>query len=220
MTTLTSPAISSLLEQLYARADAATSPVLAQVTPAEQDRLLRSKTEYLQVYSAIKELWLPVSRETGKLLYALARSARARNIIEFGTSFGISTIHMAAALRDNGGGRLITTEFEADKLAGAARHFADAGLSDLIELRAGDALDTLSRDLPQQIDLVLLDGAKALYNDVLTLLEPQLRPGALILADNVNYCPEYVERVRSASSGYLSVPFADDIELSCRLAQG
>jgi len=53
------------------------------------------------------------------LLYMLARGCGARNIIGFGTSFGISTLHLAAALRDNGGGRLVTSEFEASKVARA-----------------------------------------------------------------------------------------------------
>jgi len=63
----------------------------------------------------------------------------------------------------------------------------------------------------------LLDGAKALYPEVLNLLESRLRPGALIVADNADYSPEYLERVRAPASGYLSVPFAEDVELSMRL---
>jgi hypothetical protein len=74
--------------------------------------MMHSKTEYQNFYSLMKDLWVPVSRETGLLLYMLARNANARHIVEFGTSFGISTLHLAAALRDNGGGRLISTEFE------------------------------------------------------------------------------------------------------------
>jgi len=62
----------------------------------------------------------------------------------------------------------------------------------------------------------LLDGAKSLYPAVLTLLEEHLRPGALIIADNVDRSPEYLRRVRSATSGYISVPFAGDVELSMR----
>lgn len=56
----------------------------------------------------MKDFPLAVSRETGTLLYMMARSSRTRTIVEFGTSFGISTLHLAVALRDNGGGRLIT----------------------------------------------------------------------------------------------------------------
>ena len=206
-----------LLDRLFQEAGAATSPAIAGISPAERQRLMHSKTEYLDFYGRLKDLWLPVSRETGVLLYQLARSTNARHIVEFGTSFGLSTLYLAAALRDNGGGRLITSEFEPSKVAKSREHLAEGGVSDLVEIREGDALETLASDLPESIDLLLLDGAKALYNDVLALVEPRLRPGALIVADNADYSPDYLARVRSADSGYLSVPFADDVELSMRL---
>ena len=147
----------------------------------------------------------------------LVRGSGARSIVEFGTSIGISTLHLAAALRDNGGGRLITTEFEPSKLMRARANLEAGGLADLVEIRAGDALDTLANDLPASIDLVLLDGAKALYPDILKTLESNLRPGAIVVADNANYCPEYMAYVRSGSNGYRSVGLADDVEFSIRL---
>jgi predicted O-methyltransferase YrrM len=63
----------------------------------------------------------------------------------------------------------------------------------------------------------LLDGAKGLYPDILALLEEHLRPGAFILADNADWSPEYLTRVRSPAQGYMSVPFAEDVELSMRI---
>lgn len=217
MNTLTTSPLAPLLTRLFAEADAAPMPALATFPHEERERLMRSKTDYLDLYGRLKDLGLPVSPATGRLLYLLARHANARTIVEFGTSFGISTLHLAAALRDNGGGRLITSEFEPSKVARARAHLAEGGLSDLVEVRAGDALRTLSADLPDSVDLLLLDGAKALYGDVLDLIEPRLRPGALVIADNVDYCPDYLERVRSAGGGYLSVSFGDDVELSVRL---
>jgi len=217
-TTLTNKPLAPLLDRLFSQAAAATSPALAGITNEERERLMHSKTEYLDFYGRLKDLWLPVSRETGTLLYMLARSTNARNIVEFGTSFGISTLHLAAALRDNGGGRLIGSEFEASKVARAREHVTEGGLSDLVEIREGDALRTLAVDLPDTIDLLLLDGAKALYGDILALMETRLRPGALIVADNVDYSPDYLAHIRAPGSGYLSVPFAGDIELSMRLA--
>jgi predicted O-methyltransferase YrrM len=86
-----------------------------------------------------------------------------------------------------------------------------------VEIRAGDALQTLSADLPETIDLLLLDGAKALYPEILSRVEKRLRPGALIVADNADHSPEYLARVRSPAEGYLSTPFAEDVELSMRL---
>ncbi|WP_085633513.1 O-methyltransferase [Pseudomonas sp. R16(2017)] len=218
MTTLTSAPLAPLIERLYTQASTATSPVLETVSRDERERLMHSKTEYRQLYAMLKDLWLPVSRDTGKLLYMLARSTKAKAIVEFGTSFGLSTLHLAAALRDNGGGVLIGSEFEPSKIALARHHFEEGGVSDLVEIREGDALVTLASNLPGSVDLLLLDGAKALYGDVLGLVEKHLRPGALVVADNTDYCPEFVAHVRSPQNGYVSVPFADDIEVSMRLA--
>jgi predicted O-methyltransferase YrrM len=126
-------------------------------------------------------------------------------------------MHLAAALRDNGGGRLIGTELERTKVAQARANISVAGLDDLVEIRAGDALETLAADLPETIDLVLLDGAKGLYPQVLSLLEPRMRPGTLVVADNADWSPEYLARVRRPAGGYVSVPFAADVELSMKL---
>ncbi|PDT28176.1 methyltransferase [Rhizobium sp. L9] len=217
MTTLTTAPLAPLLNRLFEEAAAATSPAVSELTGEERMRLISSKTEYLDLYGRLKDLWLPVSREAGTLLYVLARSCRAQTIIEFGTSFGISTLHLAAALRDNGGGRLITSEFEPSKLRRARENLTAGGLVDLVEIREGDALYTLGTDLPNTIDLLFLDGAKGLYRDILELVEDRLRPGALIVADNADLSPEYLARVRSAAAGYLSVPFEEDIELSMRV---
>jgi len=217
MTTLTTEPLASLIERLYTQASAATSPALDAVSGEERERLMHSRTEYLELYGLLKDLWLPVSRDTGKLLYMLARNCNAKAIVEFGTSFGLSTLHLAAALRDNGGGVLIGSEFEPSKVTLARRHFVEGGVSDLVQIRQGDALQSLAADLPHAVDLLLLDGAKALYRDVLSLVEAHLRPGALVIADNTDYCPEYLDYVRAPQNGYLSVPFADDIELSMRL---
>jgi predicted O-methyltransferase YrrM len=219
MTTLTTTPLAPLLDRLFKEADEAspeTSPAVAGLL-GERERLMRSKTAYLDFYERLKDFPLAVSRQTGALLYMLARTCGARTIVEFGTSFGISTLHLAAALRDNGGGRLITSEFEPSKVALAKKNLAAGGLIDLVEFREGDALRTLSVDLPETIDLVLLDGAKALYPEILSLLESRLTPCALIVADDADYSPDYLARVRSPAQGYMSVAFAEDIELSMRI---
>jgi predicted O-methyltransferase YrrM len=220
MNTLTTAPVAPLLDRLFEEADAASpmnSPLAAALTIEQHRRLMQSKTDYLDFYSQMKDFPLAVSRETGLLLYMLARSGGARTIVEFGTSFGISTLYLAAALRDNGGGVLITSEFEPSKIERARGNLMAGGLIDLVEIRQGDALQTLSVDLPETIDLLLLDGAKALYPDILGLVESRLRPGALIVADNADYSPDYLARVRSPASGYLSTPFAEDVELSMRI---
>lgn len=217
--TLTSAPFAALLGRLFDEAEAtslATSPGLADLVD-DHDRLMRSRTGYAEFYRRLKDFPLAVSRETGALLYMLARGCRACSIVEFGTSFGISTLHLAAALRDNGGGRLITTEFEPSKLARARANLTAGGLVDLVEFREGDALQTLSGDLPESVDLLLLDGAKALYVEILARVESRLRPGAFIVADNADYSPAYLAYVRAPANGYLSVPFAADVELSMRI---
>ncbi|HTX11417.1 MAG TPA: O-methyltransferase [Solirubrobacteraceae bacterium] len=222
MTTLTTAPLAPLLDRLFSEAEAPPSPeltaALTQISPHDRASLSASAeaTDYRHFYGLAKDAYLAVSRETAQLLYMLVRATGARSIVEFGTSFGISTLHLAAGLRDNGGGRVITTEFESSKAARARENFAAGGLADLIELREGDAVETLARDLPSQIDLVLLDGAKGLYPRVLALVEPYLKPGVPIVADNADRSPEYLERVRSSGDGYISVPFADDVELSVR----
>jgi predicted O-methyltransferase YrrM len=219
MTTLTDAPLAPLLDRLFAEA-ATSRPALdaiASISDEEHDRLMRSKTDYLAFYGYLKDFPLPIARETGALLYMLARATRARNVVEFGTSFAISTLHLAAALRDNGGGRIITSEFEPSKVMRARANLSAGGVIDLVEIREGDALETLRTDLPEAIDLLLLDGAKGLYAEILVMLESRLRPGALIVADNADYSPDYLAIVRSPARGYVSVPFADDVELSMRI---
>jgi predicted O-methyltransferase YrrM len=220
MTTLTLPPLAPLLDRLFAEADEtspAASPAIAGLPPGELERLMQSKTGYRDLYGRLKDFPLAVSRETGTLLYMLARGCGARTIVEFGTSFGLSTLHLAAALRDNGGGSLITSEFEPSKVVQARANLTAGGVIDLVEIRQGDALETLRTDLPGTIDLVLLDGAKALYPEILDLVESRLRPGAFIVADNADDSPDYLARVRSPVNGYLSTPFGEDVELSLRI---
>jgi predicted O-methyltransferase YrrM len=219
MTTLTNAPLAPVLDRLFAQADASTVLLrqeMAKISAEDRQKMMTSATGYRAFYERAKDLPLAVSRATGTLLYMLARSSGARTIVEFGTSFGISTLHLAAALRDNGGGRLVTSEFEPSKVARARANIAAGGLADLVEIREGDALETLARDLPDPIDLVLLDGAKGLYPAILALLESRLRPGALVVADNADWSADYLTRVRSPAHGYLSIPFGEDVELSMR----
>ena len=170
---------------------------------------------------AFEQLYIPVSPEGGRLLYALIRASRPSTVVEFGTSFGISTIHLAAAVRDNGAGRVISTELNAAKVARARANLAEAGLSGHVTILEGDALETLAAiDTP--VGFVLLDGWKYLYLPLLRLLEPRLTPGALVLADDsvsmATQMADYLAYVRDPGHGYLSVSFpeSDGLEISCR----
>ena len=219
--TLNAPPVAALLARLFAEAEASDvklRQMFGAMPPEERARRMSDpSSDYRQFYGRAKELYLAVSPETARLLYMLGRATGARAIVEFGTSFGISTVHLAAALRDNGGGRLIGSELEAGKVAQARANLTAAGLADLVDIREGDALETLARDLPETIDLVLLDGHKPLYPRILDLLAPRLRAGACLVADNADASPDYLARVRTVGGAYLSVPFAGDVELSIKV---
>jgi predicted O-methyltransferase YrrM len=170
---------------------------------------------------ALSDFYLPVTPDAGRLLYALVRAGKPSTIVEFGMSLGISAIHLASAVRDNGTGRVVTTELSAAKVTAAKKTFADTGLDDLITVLEGDALSTLA-DIDGPVGFVLLDGWKELYLPVIKLLEPRLSAGALIVADNTSMddTKPYLEHVRDPGNGYVSVNFpvreGDSMEISCR----
>lgn len=155
-----------------------------------------------------REIYMPVSAEQGEFLYLTGRAIGARTIVEFGTSFGISTHYLACAVRDNGGGVVIGSELEPSKQERAVANLKDSGLDDLTDVRLGDALQTL-RDVPEPVDMVLLDGWKDLYLPVIELLKPRLRPRAVVLADNIftfkKSLRPYVEYMQSGRNGFESV---------------
>jgi predicted O-methyltransferase YrrM len=170
---------------------------------------------------ALSEFYIPVTPDAGRLLYSLVRAGRPATIVEFGMSFGISAVHLAAAVRDNGTGRVVTTELSDTKIAAAKQTFAKTGLDEFITILEGDALTTL-KDLDGPIDFILLDGWKDLYLPVIELLEPQLSAGALVVADNASASDvkPYLDRVRNPDNGYVSFNFlvreSDSMEVSCR----
>jgi len=169
--------------------------------------------------ASMKECYIPVSREQGELLYLTTRALNARNIVEFGTSFGISTIYLAAGVKDNGGGMVIGSEIEPSKHEQARINLNHAGLAAHSDVRLGDALETL-REVPEPIDLVLLDGWKDLYMPVIELLKPKLRKGSVVLADNIftfrTSLRPYVEYMQNGQNGFVSTTLhiADGFEYS------
>ena len=198
---ITDPQTTELLETLCA--DASTRDQLAR--QAEQPPK-PSQTSEAADFTVMRHRYMAVGREFGRLLYSLARGTQAKAVVEFGTSFGVSTVYLASALRDHGGGTVITTEFHAEKSKQAKKNLSAAGLAELVEFRVGDARESLKANIPQEIDLVFLDGAKGLYLEVLKLLEPHLRPGALIASDNTDHAElaPFLEYVRTPGNGYLS----------------
>src|SRR6201992_1287068 len=108
---------------------------------------------------ALSQFSTRVTPNAARLLYSLVRPTRPATVVEFGMSFGISAVHLAAAVRDNGSGRGVTTELSSAKIAAPKKPFAATGLDDVITILEGDALATLA-DLEGAVDFILLDGWK------------------------------------------------------------
>jgi len=213
MDSLSSGPVAEVLQRLHQEANAADAPLAqshAETTSHEQmiRRFIDAETEDLEgLYRGLAGNFLNVSPEFGRFLYMCARGCKANRIVEFGSSMGISAIYMAAALRDMGGGRLIGTDLEPSKTERAAANLTAARLDDLVEFRAGDARETLKTGVGGDIDMVMLDGAFTLYLPILKLLEPHLKPGALIIGENAfAEAPGYIDYVRDPQNGYLSLP--------------
>ncbi len=213
--TLQDPRVATVLDAMYAEANNQMSLLRDRRGDFDRPMNARERAE------AMSEFYIPVTPEAGRLLYSLVRATRPATVVEFGMSFGISALHLASAVRDNGSGRVVTTELSPTKIAAAKKTFADTGLDDVITVLEGDALETLAK-LDGPVDFVLLDGWKDLYLPVIELLEPRLSPGVLIVADNTNAADTqpYLDRVRDPANGYVSFNFlvrdSDSMEVSCR----
>ncbi len=160
--------------------------------------------------------------EQGDLIYLLCRAQRATRVAEFATSLGFSTLYFAAAVRDNGGGIVIGSELVPQKVQAARRNLADAGLADYVDIRQGDARETL-RDLGGPVDFVLIDGwpgddGPSLALQVMRIVAPQVRAGGLIMNDNAE--DDYLEYIRDPANGFrsLSLPLKGGTELSVKVA--
>jgi len=218
MDSISSGPIPEVLQRLHQEADATDAPLMqtfgSEATTVEQamNRVVEAETTDLAgLYHGYAGNFLSVSPEFGRFLYMCTRTCKAKRIVEFGSSMGISAIYMAAALRDMGGGVLIGTGLEPSKAERAQANVAAAGLADLVEFRIGDARETLKPGVGGDIDMVVLDGAFTLYLSVLTLLEPQLKPGAIIIGENAfQPASGYIDYVRDPRNGYLSLPLSFD----------
>ncbi|WP_406288643.1 O-methyltransferase [Embleya sp. NBC_00896] len=221
--TIDSPAVAGVIDKLFATEEAQNEELEERVSELAGAQL----TFDHDLCEALTDVLLAVDRNVGRFLYTLVRSHKAVNVVEFGTSFGVSALHLAAGLRDNGGGRLVTAEIQQNKAEAARNHLDAAGLGDLVDIRVGDALETL-RDVDGPIDLVLLDGWPNVYLPVLKLLEPHLRPGAVVLADDLPQggpvppepLREFYAYVRDPRNGYATVALTlgDGVEYCVRVA--
>jgi caffeoyl-CoA O-methyltransferase len=139
------------------------------------------------------EVYLEVPADTGRVLRLLAEASNAKQVVEVGTSTGYSGLWFCLALQATGG-KLATFEIDAGRAAAARRHFEQAGVDNIVTVVEGDAHANV-KQLKGPVDVVFLDADKGGYVDYLNTLLPLVRPGGLILADNVEMAPDYVSAV-------------------------
>lgn len=212
---LNDPRVSQVLMRLHELADAHDAAVIPDVLAAAGERGASTDQEIADLLAGA---FMPIHPNAGRLLHLLAMSRPVGRIIEFGTSHGLSTLYLAAAVGPEES-PVITTEMELSKIDLARANFDDAGLADRIDLRVGDAFDTLT-DLSDGVALLFLDGWKGLYLPLLRSLERHFVAGAIVVADDTlllpDLCAEYVDYVRGATNSYVSVglPLDDGLEVS------
>ena len=141
----------------------------------------------------VGDMYQNVPIADGRMLRLLTEAAGAKNVVELGTSTGLSGLWLCLALQKNGG-KLTTFEYDAGRAAIARRHFKEAGVDQIVTIIEGDAHQTIAR-LKEPIDVVFIDADKEGYADYLNKLLPLVRPGGLILAHNVGMSDEYDRQV-------------------------
>lgn len=217
---LDDPRVAATLRRLHARAKGDIW-VFLRALPAGVMAKLKGQNLFTALGPYFRDAYIPVDPNQGKLLYVTARAIDAKTIVEFGTSFAISTIYLAAAARANRG-RVIGTEMEPTKVDAARANVAEAGLAQFVDIREGDAMKTLAT-LEHEIDFLLLDGWKDIYLPMIKMLSPKMRAGAAVLADNIftfkKTLRPYVAHMQDRTNGFESVtlPIGHGMEYSVRL---
>ncbi len=200
--------------------DEAVSRVLAEYEEriAAEEKLMQSVDSSL-LMARRDEFLLPIGPDTGRVLNILIKSAKARSILEVGTSYGYSTLWLAEAARHTDG-TVVSLELADYKARYAREALARAGLAERVNIHVGSALETLPR-LAGPFDFVLIDLWKDLYVKCLDLVYPKLAPGAYVAADNMIY-PEilradaanYQRRIRQLKFDSVLLPIGSGVELS------
>ncbi|NKI32736.1 O-methyltransferase [Croceivirga thetidis] len=163
--------------------------------------------------SNFKDVYLSISREQGEELRKLIVQRNIKNVVEFGTSFGISTLFLAQGVTETNG-KIITTELIPSKAKKAKENFERAGVAQSIEVLIGDAMDTL-KNHSETIDLLLLDGWKDLYHPLFKMLEPNFHNGTIIYVDNADMAEtrDFLSKVKSTDKYELQSQFGGKVVL-------
>jgi predicted O-methyltransferase YrrM len=221
---LNDPKLEALLDRLHAQSDAQVAEVDAYIARRDREGTLDKESHFDDhMHRFYADKMVALDRDKAEFCYQLCRSLRATRVVEAGTSFGVSTLYLAAAVRDNqvANGVVIGTEFEPKKAEIARANFKEAGLSEFIDLREGDLHQTL-QDVGGPVDFMLVD----IWDVALPALErvsSSLRPGAIVVTDNTAVDSEeyrgYFEFVNDPTNRFrtMTVPFTGGFELTVRV---
>lgn len=213
------PRLKGVLARLHAKSDTQTDALRAFISADHGRSVSGTQAELEQGRDFWRDKLVALEPEKARFCYTLCRALAVRNIVEAGTSFGVSTLYLAAAIRDNGGGMVIATEYEPKKATIARANFAEAGLSEFIELREGDLRETLKR-IETSIDFMLMDIWTPLAEPAIALVAPHMRRGAIVIADNTDtYRRAYGDYFSFlAANGFstLTLPFDGGLEMSIK----
>ncbi|MEJ0028430.1 MAG: class I SAM-dependent methyltransferase [Rhizomicrobium sp.] len=232
MSVLNDPGLEALLAALHEESDGQSGAMRAYFERRAKDGTLSWDRFDAETDRFFADKMVALEKDKAEFCYALCRALRARRVVEAGTSYGVSTLYLAAAVRDtaglmprsdgpsnNAGGTVIATEYEPAKAKAARANFAAAGLSAFVDLREGDLRETL-KDLEGPIDFLLCDIWTELAAPALALIAPHMRPGAIAVADNTDtYRRQYADYFAGlAANGFttLTLPFDGGLEMSVK----
>lgn len=214
----------ALLDRLHAESDAQDGSI-DEYYAGGADRPTGFEEEASSGRAFWRDKFVALDRDKAELCYSLCRAAGARRIVEAGTSFGVSTLYLAAAVRDSGGGLVTTCDIEESKVAIARTHFEQAGLGDFIDSRVGDVRHTLQR-IDGPVDVLMLDIWAPIAGDVIELVGPHLREGGLVVADNTgarrNLYGRLFAHLEDPANGFttLTLPYDGGLELAVKTGPG
>jgi predicted O-methyltransferase YrrM len=216
--------VDGVLDRLYALQGAQHDAVVAHFTDRAADPSMNWEHFDERTNAFLRDKLVALDRDKAEFCYHVCRALRARRVVEAGTSFGVSTLFLAAAVRDNhpdGSGVVIGTEYEPEKARMARAHFAEAGLADVVDLREGDLRETLV-DVEGPIDFMLMDIWTSMARPALSLIAPRLREGAVVIADNTRQFRDayrdYFEFIHDPVNGLrtMTLPFEGGLEFTVR----
>jgi predicted O-methyltransferase YrrM len=226
MSRLDDPRVERVLDRLHAQSASQDGALASYFEKRAREGTLDWKGLDTDAHRFMADKLVALDRDKAELCHSLCRALRAKRVVEVGTSFGVSTLWLASAVRanvreDGGAGVVIGTEYEPAKARAARSHFAEAGLSDWVELREGDLRSTLV-GVEGPIDFVLMDIWTEMALPALERIAPALRRGAVVVADNTKSFREsyedYFTFVNDPKHSFqtLTLPYPGGLELTVR----